>query len=276
MLLVGRVIQACGTAVMIPLLMTSIMRLVPPERRGSTMGTITIVIAVAPAIGPTIGGAVLASLSWRWMFWIVLPLAVAALILGAICMKLPSRDAVGPARRALGAALGGRASAASSTGFSTIGEAGGGGLPPWVPIVIGAVALVVFVLRQLALQQRDAALLDLRPFTHRQFVVALILFALLFMSLLGAAAILLPLFLQTVLGEGTLWVGLAVLPGGLVLGLLGPSGRSAVRPDRCPPARDPRRDHDRRGAVAVHAARGRLAAGCRGRRSTSCSWPAWV
>ena len=88
MLLVGRVVQACGTAVMLPLLMTSVMRLVPPHRRGATMGTITIVIAVAPAIGPTIGGAVLSSLSWRWMFWIVLPLAVASLVVGAIWFRL--------------------------------------------------------------------------------------------------------------------------------------------------------------------------------------------
>jgi MFS transporter, DHA2 family, lincomycin resistance protein len=219
-LLVGRVVQACGTAVMIPLLMTSIMRLVPPERRGSTMGTITIVIAVAPAIGPTIGGAILASLSWRWMFWIVLPLAVAALILGAVLMRLPSETRSVPldVGSVLLSAIG---FGGILYGFSTIGEAGGSGLPPWVPIVVGAVALVVFVLRQLALQKRDAALLDLRPFTHRRFVVALVLFALLFMSLLGAAAILLPLFLQTVLGEDTFWTGLAVLPGGLVLGLLG-------------------------------------------------------
>src|SRR5690606_13190112 len=82
-LLVGRVVQACGTAVMVPLLMTSIMRLVPEERRGATMGTITIVIAVAPALGPTIGGAVLSALGWRWMFWIVLPLSLIALTIGA-------------------------------------------------------------------------------------------------------------------------------------------------------------------------------------------------
>jgi DHA2 family lincomycin resistance protein-like MFS transporter len=220
-LLVGRVVQACGTAVMIPLLMTSIMRLVPPERRGSTMGTITIVIAVAPAIGPTIGGAVLASLSWRWMFWIVLPLAVAALILGAFLMRLPSETRSVPLDlfSVLLSALG---FGGILYGFSTIGEAGGGAaVPPWVPLVIGAVALVLFVARQLSLQKRHAALLDLRPFTHRPFVVSIILAALLFMSLLGAAAILLPLFLQTVLGEDTFWTGLAVLPGGLVLGLLG-------------------------------------------------------
>ncbi len=220
-LLVGRVVQACGTAVMIPLLMTSIMRLVPPERRGSTMGTITIVIAVAPAIGPTIGGAILASLNWRWMFLIVLPLAVAALILGAVLMRLPSEtrsvplDVLSVLLSAIG--FGGILYAFSSFG----GGGGGGGVPPWVPLVVGAVALVLFVVRQLALQKRDAALLDLRPFTHRTFVVAIVLAALLFMSLLGAAAILLPLFLQSVLGEDTFWTGLAVLPGGLVLGLLG-------------------------------------------------------
>ncbi|NMO90819.1 multidrug efflux MFS transporter [Actinomycetospora sp. TBRC 11914] len=219
-LLVGRVVQACGTAVMIPLLMTSIMRLVPPERRGSTMGTITIVIAVAPAIGPTIGGAILASLSWRWMFWIVLPLAVAALVLGAVLMRLDSETRSVPLDL-LSVLLSAIGFGGILYGFSTLGESGGSGLPPWVPIVVGAVALVLFVWRQLRLQRRDAALLDLRPFTHRQFVVALVLFALLFMSLLGAAAILLPLFLQTVLGQDTFWTGLAVLPGGLVLGLLG-------------------------------------------------------
>ena len=125
MLLVGRVVQACGTAVMIPLLMTSMMRLVPPERRGATMGTITIVIAVAPAIGPTIGGAVLASLGWRWMFWIVLPLAVAALVVGAVLMRLPSET------RSVPLDLSSRCCSRRSGfggilyGFSTIGESGG-------------------------------------------------------------------------------------------------------------------------------------------------------
>jgi len=220
-LLVGRVVQACGTAVMIPLLMTSIMRLVPPQRRGATMGTITIVIAVAPAIGPTIGGAVLASLGWRWMFWIVLPLAIAALAIGAVWLRLDGKtrpvplDAVSVVLSALG--FGG-----VLYGLSAFGESSGGhGLPPWAPLAVGVVTLVVFVWRQLRLQRRDRALLDLRPFTHHQFVVSLVLTALLLMCLLGVASILLPLYLQTVLRTGTFVSGLAVLPGGLVLGLLG-------------------------------------------------------
>lgn len=218
-LLVARVVQACGTAVMIPLIMTSIMRLVPPARRGATMGTITLVIAVAPAVGPTIGGAVLASLGWRWMFWIVLPLAVTALVVGAVWLRLDGRtrpvplDAFSVVLSALG--FGG-----VLYGLSALGG-GGLALPPWVPLAVGVVALVVFVWRQLRLQRHDRALLDLRPFTHRGFVVALVLTALMFTCLLGAAAILLPLYLQTVLRTGTFVSGLVLLPGGLVMGLLG-------------------------------------------------------
>lgn len=225
-LLVGRVVQACGTAVMLPLLMTSVMRLVPADKRGATMGTITIVIAVAPAVGPTVGGAVLASLGWRWMFWIVLPLALGALLLGALWMRLDAEtrpvplDVVSVPLSALG--FGGLL-----FGLSAVGESGGRpAVPPWIPLVVGAVGLVAFVLRQVRLQRRDRALLDLRPFTHRSFVVALLLTGLLFMCLLGAGSIMLPLYLQTVLGTSTFVSGLAVLPGGLVLGLLGrPVGR---------------------------------------------------
>ncbi|MFC7344344.1 MDR family MFS transporter [Saccharopolyspora griseoalba] len=226
MLLVGRVVQAGGTAVMIPLLMTTVMRLVPPERRGATMGTITIVIAVAPALGPTIGGAVLNWLSWRWMFFIVLPLSVFALAVGFLHMKLDSETRSVPLD-VLSVLLSALGFGGLLYGLSSIGESGGEALvPPWAPIAVGVLGLVAFVTRQLRLQRKERALLDLRPFTHRPFVVALVLAALLFMCLLGAAAVLLPLYLQTVLGVSTFVSGLAVLPGGLMMGLMGrPVGR---------------------------------------------------
>src|SRR4051812_30838765 len=144
MLMAGRVVQACGTAVMLPLLMTTVMRLVPPERRGATMGTITIVIAVAPAIGPSIGGAVL-SLGWRWMFWIVLPLAVAALVAGGVLLRIDSErrqvplDVPSVLLSAIG--FGGVLYGLSSTGEPAGAEPP---VPPWVSIVVGVVALAVF------------------------------------------------------------------------------------------------------------------------------------
>ena len=80
-LLAGRVIQAAGTALVIPLLMTVTMTLVPRQRRGSVMGIIAIVISVAPALGPTAGGAIVNSMTWHWVFWLMVPL-IALVLLG--------------------------------------------------------------------------------------------------------------------------------------------------------------------------------------------------
>lgn len=221
MLLVGRIVQAAGTAMTLPLLMTSALRLVPPQRRGATMGTITIVIAMAPALGPTLGGAVLAAMGWRWMFWIVLPLAIASLVIGARWLHVDGATRAVP--------LDVPSVLLSAVGFSGVlyglstfaGSDGEPIVPPGAPIAIGAIALLLFVFRQLRLQRDDRALLDLRPFTHRSFVIGLTLVSLVFMCLLGAASILLPLYLQTVLHASTFVSGLALLPGGLVMGLLG-------------------------------------------------------
>lgn len=221
-LLVGRVVQACGTAVMLPLLMTSVMRLVPEERRGRMMGTITVVIAVAPAVGPTISGIILSALDWRWMFWIVLPIALVALAVGTTLLRVPVETRRVPLD-VLSVALSAVAFAGLVYGLSAVGESARGEalVPPWIPVVVGAAALVVFVLRQRRLQRADRALLDLRPFANRSFVVSVVLVSLSFLALFGAL-ILLPLYLQGVLGADPFTTGLVVLPGGLVMGLMGP------------------------------------------------------
>ncbi len=81
-LLAGRLVQASGTAIMMPLLMTTVMELVPPGQRGRVMGTISLVISAAPAIGPTLSGLILQFLPWRFVFVLVLPIALAILVLG--------------------------------------------------------------------------------------------------------------------------------------------------------------------------------------------------
>ncbi|MCF7547767.1 DHA2 family efflux MFS transporter permease subunit [Pseudonocardia sp. WMMC193] len=221
-LLVGRIVQALGTAVMIPLLMTSVIRLVPAEQRGAKMGVITLVIAVAPAIGPTISGIILSTLSWRWMFLIVLPIALIALAAGAVFLRLDGETRSIPLDW-LSVVLSALAFGGIVFGLSTIGESARGEahVPPWLPIVVGVLAMALFVMRQLALQRTGNPLLDLRPFTHRTFAVALALTVLGMMALFGVL-ILLPLVMQDVMGVSAFVTGLAVLPGGLVMGLLGP------------------------------------------------------
>ncbi|RFA10949.1 MFS transporter [Subtercola boreus] len=220
-LLVARVIQACGTAIMMPLLMTTVMTLVPASSRGRTMGNISIVISVAPAIGPTISGLILSVLDWRWMFWLVLPIAVAGLILGAL--RIPN---VTTPRKApfdpLSVVLSVFGFGGLVYGLTTIGGANQvSWMPAWGPLVVGLVALALFVLRQLQLQRTDRALLDLRTFLSKNFTLSIVMFAISMMALFGTL-ILLPLYLQNVLRLDTLSTGLLLLPGGLVMGVLAP------------------------------------------------------
>jgi DHA2 family lincomycin resistance protein-like MFS transporter len=218
-LLVARVVQACGTAIMFPLLITTVMNLVPPATRGRMMGNISIVISVAPAIGPTISGLILNVLPWRFMFIIVLPIAIAALIIGAVMMKnvtepRPTRvDVLSIVLSALG--FGGLVYGLSNAGTAT------SALEVFAPLVIGVIALVLFVLRQVQLQRSDRALLDLRTFRSRTFTFSIIMFAISMLSMFGTI-VLLPFYLVRVLGTDVLTVGLLLLPGGLVMGLLAP------------------------------------------------------
>jgi DHA2 family lincomycin resistance protein-like MFS transporter len=221
LLVAARVIQACGTAIMMPLLMTSVMTLVPLELRGRTMGNISIVISVAPAIGPTISGIVLNYLHWRWLYILVLPIALGALALGARRIENVTTPRYAPLDL-LSVILAGLAFGGLVYGISTVGTATGpDALPTWVPLVVGAISMVVFILRQLVLQKRNGALLDLRTFRSGNFAVCVVLMALLMGALFGVI-IVLPIYLQNVLGLSTLQTGLLLLPGGLLMGLLAP------------------------------------------------------
>ncbi|WP_308283122.1 DHA2 family efflux MFS transporter permease subunit [Pseudonocardia nigra] len=221
-LLAARVVQAGGTAIMMPLLMTTVMTLVPPTRRGAVMGNISIVIAVAPAIGPTVSGVVLSLLGWRFMFWLVLPIALAALVLGLRRMVDigESTDAPIDVPSVLLSALG---FGGLVYGLSTIGHASESGpsVAVWVSFAVGVVGLVAFVTRQLALQRTDRALLDLRTFRAGTFTVASVIMMLMMATLLGTIVVL-PIYMQSVLMLTPLTTGLLLLPGGLVMGLLGP------------------------------------------------------
>ncbi|HTW74319.1 MAG TPA: DHA2 family efflux MFS transporter permease subunit [Steroidobacteraceae bacterium] len=220
-LVIARTVQAGGSAIMIPLLMTTVMTLVPEESRGKTMGDITIVISVAPAVGPTLSGIILSYLSWRWMFLLVLPIALGALLLGArrihnvTTPRHVPLDALSVVLSALG--FGGIVYGLSGIG----GAAAPGALPPWMVLAGGAAGLLCFSLRQLSLQRHDRALLDLRTFGSRNFAAAVLLMAIMMMALFGTI-ILLPIYLQNVLGLGILQTGLLLLPGGLLMGLLSP------------------------------------------------------
>jgi MFS transporter, DHA2 family, lincomycin resistance protein len=218
-LVAGRIVQAAGTAIMLPLLMTTLMTIVPQHDRGRVMGNVTMAISVAPALGPAVSGVILQLGSWRWLFGVVLP--VAGLITWFSLRRLVD---VGETREArldwLSVPLAAAGFGTLVYGLSRVG-AESGSVP--APVVIGAGLVVVaaFLLRQRVLQRRDMPLLDLRVLGHRTYTVGIAIQAVSFLAMMGAM-ILLPLYLQDLRGLSPLQTGLLVAPGGLAMGLLGP------------------------------------------------------
>jgi DHA2 family lincomycin resistance protein-like MFS transporter len=221
MLLAARVVQASGTAIMLPLLMTTILTLVPVERRGVVMGNVSIAISVAPAIGPTVSGLILQFLSWRFMFVIVLPVALVALVLGARLLGNvgePGRQRLDLVSVLLSVpAFGGLV-----YGLSRLGESASGGLSTaLVFLVVGALCLLAFGWRQLRLARGGDPLLDLGAFRFPMFSLSVTMLCIAMIALFGVV-ILLPIYLQNIRGLDSLQTGLLLLPGGLLMGLLGP------------------------------------------------------
>ncbi|MCU1647208.1 MAG: transporter [Nocardia sp.] len=218
-LLLGRVIQACGTAVMMPLLMTTLMTVVPQEDRGRVMGNVTLAISVAPAMGPVISGLVLQIGSWRWLFVLVLPIAA-----GVTWFGLRHLENVGEPQSG---AIDGYSVGFAALGFGGLvyglSKIGGGNDAEAIGIAAaGAVLIAVFAARQIRLQRTGTPLLDLRVLLLGTYTKALVLMSIAFLAMLGSM-MLLPLYLQNLRGLSALETGLLVMPGGLAMGLLGPT-----------------------------------------------------
>jgi DHA2 family lincomycin resistance protein-like MFS transporter len=217
-LLVGRIVQASGTAIMMPLLMTTVMELIPSGQRGRVMGTISLVISAAPAIGPTMSGVILQFLPWRFVFVLVLPIALAILFVGM--RQVPNlNEPVAVKLDALSIPLTAFGFGGLVYGLSQVGSTNTIGME--IALGVGVVALGLFIWRQLVLQRTDSALLDLRTFAQPIFTTAIGVMAIA-MAVLFGTIIALPLILQQVLHAEPLFVGLLLLPGALLTGLLGP------------------------------------------------------
>ena len=204
---------------MMPLLMTTLMAVVPVHDRGRVMGNVTLAISVAPALGPAVSGIVLSSLSWRWIFLVVLPAAVGIAVFGLRRLRNVGEPVAGTIDwwSVVIAAIG---FGNLVYGLSEVGRQGERGTA-YAALAVGVVGVAVFVWRQLLLQRDDRPLLDLRTLKQRVFTISLGAMAIAFMAMLGSM-ILLQLYLQNVRGMSPLATGLLVMPGGLAMGLLGP------------------------------------------------------
>ncbi|MDR0269910.1 DHA2 family efflux MFS transporter permease subunit [Paenibacillus sp.] len=216
-LLAGRIVQAFGTGLLLPIMMNTILIIFPPEQRGGAMGLMGLVMMFAPALGPTISGFIIDSLDWHWLFYMVIPFAVISIIIGAVYLtnlmeiKKPKVDILSIILSTLG--FGGIVYS-----FSKSGDLGWSDPEVYWTLIIGAFSLVWFVIRQLRIAN---PILDLRTFRYPVFALMVVLTVIIMMTMFSTMVIL-PMFLQGILLITAFKSGLIMLPGSVLNGLLAP------------------------------------------------------
>ncbi|MDV6378836.1 DHA2 family efflux MFS transporter permease subunit [Sporosarcina sp. GW1-11] len=217
LLIVSRMIQACGSALMMPLLMNVMLTAFPIEKRGTALGMFGLVMFTAPAIGPTLSGWVVEHYSWRMLFVIVLPIALLTIVLAIFKLKniTPNRDVK---LDFLSLVLSSIGFGGLLYGFSSAGEKGWGATEVYGTIAIGTVALIIFVVKQLNMKE---PMLDFKIYKHPMFTLASAISIVLSIAMFSGM-ILTPLYVQSVRGISPLHAGILLLPGAVVMGLMSP------------------------------------------------------
>lgn len=216
-LLTGRVFQAAGAGIMMPLLQTIMFLIFPIERRGTAMGMFGLVIAFAPAIGPSLSGWLVDQFPWRSVFYVVLPFAVINIV-AAYFLLINVTEQKSPKVDILSIILSTFGFGGLLYSFSIAGNAGWTSFPVIISMLIGAISLFIFIRRQLKL---DEPILEFRIFKYKMFTLTTGLGMIVFISMIGTAVIL-PLYMQNMLGFSALDSGLVLLPGAIIMGLMNP------------------------------------------------------
>ncbi|WP_338750626.1 MDR family MFS transporter [Janibacter alittae] len=216
-LVLGRIVQASGAGIIIPLMQTILFAIFPLGKRGQAMGTFGLVIAFAPAIGPSLSGWIVDHFEWHILFWMMLPFAVVDVVVAYFILRNVTEQ-THPRLDVASIIL-------SSIGFGGLlfglGAAGNSG---WtspqvsVPLLIGIATLVVFVRRQLRLPE---PILEFRVLRYPMFTLNTALGMCVFMVMIGGMLIL-PLYMQNMSDYTAMESGLALLPGAAVMGLMSP------------------------------------------------------
>ncbi|HDR7244581.1 DHA2 family efflux MFS transporter permease subunit [Bacillus mobilis] len=216
-LLTGRMIQAAGAGIIMPLLTHVILTIFPREKRGAAMGMVGLAVIFAPAIGPTIAGYMIDNYKWETMFYGMIPFTILVIVLGFIYLRNVS-DRIKTKFNILSVILSTIGFGSLIYGFSQAGSLGWSDIEVIGTITIGILALVLFSWKELRSQN---PLLDLRVFKYNMFSLTTIINIAITM-VMYADMMLLPLYLQNMRGFTAIESGLLLLPGALVMGFLMP------------------------------------------------------
>jgi len=209
-LIAFRVLQGIGGGMIMPAVMTIMTRKAGPQRMGRVMGVLGVPLLVAPILGPILGGWLVDDVSWRWIFFINIPIGIVAIALALIVLD---RDEPQPAHKLdwLGMALLSPGLTALIFGLAESSSGGFGATKSWLPIVVGAALIVGFFWHS---WRAESPLIDIRTFTQTRAGASAVTFMLFAIAFFGAL-LLIPLYYQTVRGASALESGLLLVPQGL-------------------------------------------------------------
>ncbi len=217
LLVAARMLQASGSALMMPLLMNVMLAAFPIEKRGTAMGVFGLVMFTAPAIGPTLSGWIVEHYSWRTLFVIILPFAIITIIFALFKFRniTPNREVSLDFFSLVLSSIG---FGGLLYGFSSAGDQGWDAPIVYGTIIIGAISLIAFIVRQLKMKD---PMLDFRIYKHPMFALASAISIVLSIAMFSGM-ILTPLYVQEVRGISPFHSGILMLPGAIVMGIMSP------------------------------------------------------
>ena len=214
-LIAFRVLQGLGAGMILPIGQTILAQAAGPQRMGRVMSVIGVPMLLAPVFGPLLGGAIIGAASWRWIFFINLPVGLAAVVAALRLLPAGSGSAARGGLRldVRGLLLLSPGIAVFLYGMSEAGGHGGFGSPRTsVAVLAGLVLIGLFFWH--ATGRGGQALIDVSLLRRRGFGAAAAVNLLLMVALFGSL-ILIPLYYQQVRHEGTVAIGLLLAPQGL-------------------------------------------------------------
>lgn len=227
-LMLARALQAMAAGIVMPLMQVVALTIFSENSRGKALGSIGLVIGMAPAIGPTLSGWILDSKhdflgltwggDWRSIFGLVLPLAIIVFILSIFYFKnvLETKKVSLNIRSLIESTVG---FGLLLFGFAMVSDHGWGSFSYVIaPIIVGALVIAEFARHQLHM---ETPFLDVRVLMNKQFALTTTMVSLTFIAMLGVEMVL-PTYMQTVRGLTALNSGLTLLPGALMMGLISP------------------------------------------------------
>lgn len=212
-LLIARMIQALGTGIVLPLVMSTMLTLVPIHKRGTVIGIFQVAILFAPAIGPVLSGLAIQYYSWRIIFLGLFIAAVVILLFAVYKLKNVLKTSR-PTIHIPSVVLSTLGFGGVVYGFSVAGEGSGWSNPfVWITLAIGVIALAVFVKKQ---TKMESPLISMEPFKSSIFSRSIFLMFLI-MMIQFSMMLILPLYFQTAAELSPLETGILMLPGGITL-----------------------------------------------------------